>query len=924
MNISSKAGTQTFQRILHFFLFIIGLIFFLLFNSEASFRNSLMVSPAVDGTFLGLLAIIFFLRNGFSGIHFLVLSISYSIHAITANQITDFRLFYILSYFLVSFLLVLKPDTVYAVVIYHIGLSFESSMTRTTGLGMQMSFYCANQTSLLIAASVHALLHKNKVFKPDLRFALVFFLGLFMIGAHSIQVKAGATSEVMAFTVSVILFLLICRDDQEKGFCNNSMFIIALLSGSLIAYVASVANLFLVSESIGEIFRRRAMISGIHPNRIATCALASIWLFNLIKTKNFQTSKNALIIVNLALVSIIILTGARLILAYTIISYLVFMFFNQNYSLSRNLKMAGAITFVIALTRIFLNFRLTELLKNERIMIWYSALKNISGSLWQGKGAFSFSYLPQFIPPDMTLWSYDWNYPHTHQLLLELMLWGGIPLLAIFIFLLIKAFKDNKSLTFRIGLIVCVISGLTDFSWGTGTMIATGALYLFYSNPDTQWKTEFRNSMVATLLLIGLFLFSITGLLKQETGIFQIEAAKKSFAARSDIWQKQISTGAELLKNDPSIKMHKMLWEYTTGKPVNQLLKNADAITEIYSDYYAVWFFKGRLEELSQNPDNARKAYRLSLNLEPRDLTGIRHARLLISDCKGSKVFTKTQKAAIICEIVKRGHLGLPMAINHPEYGDSIKAVLQEKLKFWLNDQKLPEIDRFFILKNAAEWGTIAEKSYIDDLLKANLPDWAKDELESLVLEKKYLDQFSHDREKTRGLLKESLKQNPDSAVCKKIAEIALEKKLFDLAVEAYKLHRKKYNMRNKNYEDLKMQFIAAKAYIGVKKFEKALFELERLAAYDQLNPFIAIQRAEVHKALKETKKAQYWKEMAKKLVVIARSLPFCRDKANNFNWPEGDHWTYTAEKTFRSSDPESYRYCKEEWQNAVTEINSL
>jgi hypothetical protein len=63
---------------------------------------------------------------------------------------------------------------------------------------------------------------------------------------------------------------------------------------------------------------------------------------------------------------------------------------------------------------------------------------------------------------------------------------------------------------------------------------------------------------------------------------------------------------------------------------------------------------------------------------------------------------------------------------------------------------------------------------------------------------------------------------------------------------------------------------------------------------------------------------------MAKKLVVIARSLPFCRDKANNFNWPEGDHWTYTAEKTFRSSDPESYRYCKEEWQNAVTEINSL
>jgi O-antigen ligase len=901
MQTPTKASHSIYHKIVDIFFLLAGIFILWFFNFDDSLRPALIASANIDMVMLAILMLVFIAKNGLSGIHLLTICTSYNIHSISAGFVEGYEILYIFSWLTNACLLIVRPELISFSIIYHLGLSFEPSMTRTTGLGMQMGFYCSNQTILLLAACIDTILKNGLKACFDGRHLLVIFAGLFLLNQHSFSVQAGFTSEVVLFFATLILFLSTTKKDNEK----EEYLWIAFIAGSAIVFLAAVLNLLIISEGISELLRRRAMAANIHPNRLATFALASIWLFNWCKSLKPSFSTLLVYIINLALLLLIILTGARIILALTLFSFALYYFFNKKVQIGLKVKVLATAVFAISFLRIFLHFRWTELVKNERLTIWYSGWQNFLNAIWTGHGAMSFAYLPQYYQPESTFWLYDWNYPHVHQLFLELLNWGGVPLLAAFVYVWIKAFLSNKNLEFRTGLFCLTLSGFLDFAWGTASMLTVAALFLFKTSQDKSGKLQ-PKGFTSPLKFVSVTLLGLAMLatLRLEMGRFFLAAAQSDFYRQGQNWKKYINSACQILKNDPAPAMHSILWHHTTGTPAEKLMVKSKNLTLSFPQYYAVWFLHGRLLELNHNFAEANNCFARSLTLEPRDLTGIRNARYLLTKLKTSQQQLNSEE---ILPLLKRGHFGLPMLLFHPLYGETFTKKARQAVKIALADATQPDIDKFFLLANMAEWGILPDLEAIDSLLETDLPAWAQDELRAARLQASGA---------TQQELVNLLQNNPGPALARQIAALFLEKEMAEKAIEAYRQHRKAYNMRNKNYEDLAAQFIAARAYYRAGHYGEAFFELERIGAYDQMNPFVAELRAKVHAARQQKEPAQYWLNLAMKLVNNARGLPFYKESANDFTWPEGDHWTLVSEKTMRAHDRETFSYCAAKWQS--------
>ncbi|MFZ5951781.1 MAG: tetratricopeptide repeat protein, partial [Candidatus Rifleibacteriota bacterium] len=595
---------------------------------------------------------------------------------------------------------------------------------------------------------------------------------------------------------------------------------------------------------------------------------------------------------------------ARLILAIAIVAHL--LWFGRKLLRDRRTWLPAIALVVLSLMRFLQKFNWAELLKNERLMIWYSAVQNIVSAPFTGFGAYPMSFLPQSFPQGSEFWIYDWNYPHAHQMLLEIMLWGGVPLVATGFAIIFWCFKCNKMGVYRSALVFMLATGLLDFAWGSPAMLAMATFMLFF--PFQQVEKASMPSPVARILVLPAFLAAFAGLFAWQANVQTFEKGTLLFSEGIKGWDR-VTGIATAGMAEPFPAMHLQTRLVTTGAPARDILARGELLTKEFPEYYAVWFLQGRILELQGDLAKAADCYARSLELEPRDLTGVRSARLML--CKLAMGETVQQNENQLLQIFKKGIWGRALILNHPSYSDELKVFGPKAIENYLFKPEFQLIDKLFLIKNAAEWGMKLDLKLVSEISErcTEFPDWLQDELNSAILKIRFQEKAPF------KLIEQNLQTAKGPATCRTVAMIAIEQNCPDMAIAAYHRHRQLYNFRGKNYEDLQMQFLAARAFIRLNRLDEARNELDRIAAFDHVNPFIFELLGEIEQLRNDREKAEYFWSKASRFAMNSRNLPYFIYGPNDDNWPEGDHWSLMIEKALRVRDQQAKTYCKIEWQ---------
>ncbi|GEM_PF-3606859 len=838
-----------------------------------------------------------FRRKNFS-LNLLILALSYAMHNYSSIAVGTFPEFYQASWLGVCSFLLAYPDKSELAIAYHLGLNFETSLTRTTGLGMQSSFHSANAIILLVAIVLHRLMHQGVAFRADIRHLLALFSMIFLQAIHFLFHRASYTLELTALLSALTVFWMTCDAGQRRQVIAATAF------SGILTILISIGNVALLAESPGEIIRRRAWAAGVHPNKLATWAFACQLLLWLIEEPLSKQVRTAIRVFQAFLWIAIILSGARLILAIAIVAHALWL--GRKLLQDRRTWLPAITLMILSLTRFLQKFNWAELLKNERLMIWYSATQNLISAPFTGFGAYPMSFLPQSFPEGSAFWIYDWNYPHAHQMLLELMLWGGVPFVTASFVIVFWCLKCNKITIYRSALIFMLATGLLDFAWGSPAMLAIATFMLFF--PFQPVERVCLPSPVARIIALPAFLAAFAGLFAWQAKVQMFEKGTVLFSEGIKGWA-TVTEAATAGIVEPFPAMHLQTRLVSAGASGQEVLARGRTLLREFPDYYAVWFLQGRIHELQGEFVKAADCYARSLKLEPRDLTGVRSARLML--CKLAMDKNIDQHKDLLLHIFKRGIWGRSLILNNPSHFKTLQIFGAKVVDDYLKNPQGRLIEKLFLIKNAAEWGMKIDLTLAREISDscAHFPDWLQDDLNSAILKMQFQEKAP------RELLEKNLKTAMGPATCRAVAFIALESGYPKIAIAAYDRHRELYNFRGKNYEDLQMQFLAARAFIKLNRLDEARNELDRIAAFDHVNPFIFELLGEIESLRNNREKAVYFLNKASKFALNSRNLPYFIYGPNDDNWPEGDHWSLMIEKTLRVRDQQAKTYCMNEWR---------
>ncbi|MEW6711201.1 MAG: O-antigen ligase family protein [Candidatus Riflebacteria bacterium] len=877
-------------------------ILFLLLTGIASLwfsgNDALLHSHGQDYVVMAVSATGFLLRKKNFSLNLLIMALSYAMHNYSSIAVGTFPEFYQASWLAICVFLLAYPEKSQLAIAYHLGLNFETSLTRTTGLGMQSSFHSANAIILLVAMVLHRLMHQEIVFRVDLRHIIALFSLIFLQTVHFVFHRASFTLELTALFGALTMFWMTSDARQRHQLIAATAF------SGLLTVLISIGNVAILAESPGEIIRRRAWAAGAHPNKLATWAFACQLLLWLIEDPLNRRIRTAMRVFTAFLWIAIILSGARLILAIAILSHV--LWFGRKLFQDRRTWLPSITLLILSLARFLQKFNWAELLKNERLMIWYSAVQNLISAPFTGFGAYPMSFLPQGFPEGSAFWIYDWNYPHAHQMLLELMLWGGVPLLLAGLAIIFLCLRCHKSPGYRFALFFMLATGLLDFAWGSPAMLSIATFMLFF--PFQPLERGSRPLQVARILVLPAFLAAFAGLFAWQAKVQMFDKGTEFFAKGIQGWI-GITEKASAGLPEPFPAMHLQTRLVAAGVPGREILARGEALINKFPEYYAIWFLQGRILELHGEAAKAADCYARSLELEPRDLTGVRSARLML--CKLGMGESFQQNETLLLQILKRGVWGRALILNHPSHFNRLKIFAPELINNYLLNSAGHLIDKLFLIKNAAEWGIKVDLKLVAEFSDRckEFPGWLQDELHSAILKIQFQEKFS------REILVKKLETAMGPSTCRTIALIAIESGYPDMAIAAYSRHRELYNFRGKNYEDLQMQFFAARAFIKLNRLDEARNELDRIAAFDYVNPFIFELLGEIELLRNNREKAEYFWSKASRFALNSRNLPYFNHGPNDDNWPEGDHWSLMIEKTIRVRDPQAKTYCEAEWQ---------
>lgn len=865
-------------------------------------EQALFIDRGFDSILLLIIAIILFFRCENGGLKVLIVTVSYEMHLYSVGQLGSFAVLYQLSWLICAGYLLWKPQSHAPVIAYHLGLNFDAAMMRTTGLGMQTSLYCSSAIILLLAG-LFGNLQRSTAFSFDKRHLLLFPMGLAMVSRQFTGNPAYYSNEIVMLIASLALFWsTLASDDREEV-------IWGLAAGGMLIALVSLANVALMAESLPEILRRRAYAAGAHPNKIATWAFACQWLLHLLNADQSKMKLHLIRSLQIILWLVIIMTGARLILALALISHL--LLFGQHLMHDRRFKFAAFLVVLLSFLRFAQKFTWAELLRNERLMIWYSAWSNISENIWTGLGALPMAFLPQKFQSGSAFWLYDWNYPHAHQLFLELMLWGGVLSLAAFIFIFVTAWRKAGERTTILALFSLLATGFFDFAWGTPAMLAIALFMLtfpFRTHLSTNSRIAVRYALIPVFLLMAAAIIGATNWL-HTVSIY--EKSGQAFATGRGNWQ-ELGDYATKRLSEPLPAMHMILRRSAARAELDQLCDSTRHLLEKSPRYYALWFMLGRFNELAGKHQAALDCYHRSISLEPRDLTGIRHARALLMQMKTNNELS----SELAAEVYKRGGWGQAILLQHPQFGQRLRENLE--IAGGQMIAAAPVVEKLFFCRNTAEWGSHSREMAPDLLKDPQLPYWMKDELKAALL---LADSQNFENNAILAFFSNNSHEFSAAATWRALGKIADASGLHNQVLLAYERHRQSFNFRGKNFEDLKMQYYAARGFSALKQFAAAKNEVERIMAFDHGNPFVFALMGDIEAAAQNPVQAKHHYEQALLFCRRARFLPHFNHEPDDDNWPEGDHWSMVIERSLRFRDRESLDYNLEKWDSFEAEI---
>ncbi|HPT47535.1 MAG TPA: O-antigen ligase family protein, partial [Candidatus Rifleibacterium sp.] len=879
---------------------------------------------------LPVLAIIFLaglLRRKFSGFLPAFVVLSYEIHAQSAIRVENFQIFYIFSWAVCVFLLYRQPERAGSLTLYHAGLSFDPGSAVTIGVGMQAGLSAAPVTILFLIFFIRELWNNRISFLVESRHFLAVAGLAWLAVNHYHGMASDLTAQFVAFAAAALLFFATCSEASDAR--EQQRHIDAIMAGGLLIIGAALANQLLESASLSEFFSRRAWAGSMHPNHLATWCLAMIWALVVANKAYPELHVNRRVFFVALYLLMILISGARLIMLTAVgglaLHYLLSLRKpvpqRENESESETVAPVGLLTrrnlliitafflLVVFTGRFFYKFDPLELARNERLFIWKAAAGLIAQAPWTGHGVLQFALLPQQIDSASAVWVYDWNYPHTHQILLEMLLWGGIPLLVVFAISWLFALKFWYMAGMTIAILSVSATVLADFTWRTPAMIL---LAVFYLIPGRKPGSDNQNSSFALKTGFSLaMLLVIVWLTGMHSGFNSYNRSLQMLATGNDTWKSEIENAITRLPFSVDARMQRLLWHLSREKIDGEFISQLAELRQRFPAFWPALFLEARRAEIAGDFHTAFNLYQQTLLFEGVDLSGIRNARAAILAMQLNSDLLEGFAGATLA----RGQWGAAMLLNHPRFGNRFRTLATGLAARNEPHDFFSAVHLARSIKNLAMNGLVVDESIIRRLDPFVLPDWLLDEMIGAVslakaelIAKNYekVDYSSTGRLKPRllspidrneiDMLAELLRQH-GPACLRTLAWIRLEQADHGGFIAAYDQMLQKYNFRSKNNEDLSGQFLFARFAYLAGEYRQSVNMLQKLTAFDTGCPFVSKLWAQCCLALEKPDEAAYFLKLARQQAKYARLDPFYREEPRSLLWPQGDQWIFLFEK---------------------------
>ncbi len=801
---------------------------------------------------------------------------------------------------------------------WHLGLSFDPGFSRTAGLGMAIGWEAAPLNLLLLTASLQAVLTSpTRTWFGGL--GLPAFTGaIWLLALHGNGATGQLTCSLIATGILSILFL----GTRLQGGVGEPGLFGALALGTVPIFLVALVSGWGESSSLMVFLQKRLSAGSLHPNLLGAGAMTLLLL--LASGKDFRTFPASVVPPITAFVGFLALivlcgSGSRVLMALFLVGGTLMLLRGR---LPGKKIVLGilAVFAPILVWRLSQSAYLAEWTLNERFFIWESAFRNVLRAPMTGFGVLPFGLLPQRIDPLAGVWVYDWNYPHSHALVSEILLWGGIPLLALAGFVLIRWIISMAALSHGQAegegageaILPCLLFlsyGMADFIWFTPSLLFLGISIAWIPIPGEVSPRElpkvFGEPWKWVVLLLAIP--PMVGVTTAGIGFSRYSEALAAFRERNPAWVPLMDKAILAAPLNIDFPLQRLLWKWSAGvRPAEGDNREVSLMIQRAPDFYLPWFLRGRLESLKGEFATAAALLEASVNLEPRDSTGIRWANLALARIKASQTWEFAGLNAIA-----RPEWGSAMLLDHPDFASRTRECLASCVSA-LNPDGIPGVlgfTRAFSSLARRGVGGIAIPPGTFGI--PGMPAWLDDLARGVEVESG-LSSGSGER------VFQSLRGDFDRLGIDRLTILSREAdRRGDFATSASAARRvgELWNYRNKNNEDVTTPFFLARSLLQARGFEEARALLDRLDALDPRNPFIFERRGDLLASEGDREGALREFQTALQIVPSARLDPFFSGEPRNILFPCGDHWTFMFERALRRFDPDAPDYHWEEWE---------
>ena len=863
---------------------------------ELPWRGNLLGEAAIDLAWMVMCVGIATWRRGSFAENLLWVILSRRLHLAAMGEFEAFEVLVSMSWALWGACLMLAATDEQRMLLaaYHCGLTFDPGRCRPIGLGMSFGLDAAALDLFLVTAGMSRI---ARGCLPTIHWVptglLAGFLG-FLALVHG-RGPGTNTAVILLALGSQAFFFLAPGAAAATGDRLMQVFVLAGLPIVLTGF-----GMMLGEADLWTAWQKRVFAGGLHPNILAAYALAmltfilrpAVWDLLPVFTRRVARAVSGI-----AYVGILLASGGRAAILVFLLTVL-FAFHRRFAEMTAGWMLLPTLAVgLISLHKLFATSLWFEIFHNERFLIWRAAIDQIRAQPWLGHGMMAFGQLPLFLPVEWRMIPNDWIYPHTHNLFLEIALTGGLPLLVLFLTTVVwwATSPTVSSGSLILGSTFLAL-GLFDVVWFVPSLMALGmSVYCEVTRgPGSSDEPLATYGTKPWLILpVAVAMISLAFLLHR--GPFLFRQSIEVLGDRNPAWSETLDRAATVRPSDVAIQLQRLFIRWSTGiVPSEADLVELDEIAAGWPGYYLPRFLRGRLRELAGQPHQALKDLAASVACEPRDLLGIRWARLALA--QANLGLDPTDAA---WEAVLRGGWGPSLVLDHPVFGASMTFLLVSrwaaaKPQSVYQAQMMADIGI-----HLARRGVPLPAKPVDPDLARNFPEHVRDAWTLLDLLR-----FPHstprfDPSWGMGCLLYML-------------DLAAKSNRQEQAKEIYQLIQTKIVRRSKEHENLRSDFLAS----GFLSPDEALERLQRLGQSDPGNPWIIERSGDLLAAVGRVVEAQKKWRTALELCATVRLEPVFSDGPRPWALGStGDQWTLAFETALRRFEPAAVGYHRLAWE---------